>query len=177
MGMHHDSTEMINTNIKEVKLGLVPLQKNAAIFDYLKISGNDLAGYEPEKCALVSVIQFNSTPLDPRNYMNTDFINMFGMHPDGIETGTAAVMNGYDFETIQFADINMLKHGELEAAPDFWTNLQPVTVPGNWSAPTGLGDEWGQTYDEEKMQWTVWNYCNAGKVNKWTSGLWHAHIF
>jgi len=96
------------------------------------------------------------------------------MHPDGIETGTAALMEGNVTKSIKFADVNMLKHGDMAEAPVFYTNQTNVKLAGELA---GLGDEWGQSYNATTMEWTLWNYCNAGKVNNWKDGLWHTHIW
>jgi len=108
-------------------------------------------------------------------------INSIGIHPDGLDEGALAVMSGEAtspmFETIRFADFNMLKYGILEdGAPDFLNDRVQDNIEGDWSAPVALGNTWGQEING--MEWMVCNYNNQMRTDQhWDMGLWHVHYW
>lgn len=172
--MHHMSDEVVITSVREVKLGLAPVNEDDAIYDWAFQTEWAFYRYnEVGDYAVFAHVYFDERP-------TPEDINSIGLHIDGLDEGALAVMEGTTFfETIRFADVNMLKHGILEdGAPDFLMeeNRERLMVDGVWDGPVALGDSWGQKLDD--LEWKVWNYNNAGKTyDDWASGLWHCHFW
>jgi hypothetical protein len=175
MAHHVMSDEHVETNIAQVRLALFKQENPDDPYYWLhQLDWEDANKFNPGSCGLMIQVEFDEMP------ENGD-VTSVGIHPDGHDMGALGVMitteDSWDFETLRFSDINMLKHGVLkEGAPTFLAEKTYDEVPGEWDGPVGLGNEWGQMVHHN--HWRLWNYCNDARTDReWSEGLWHCHIW
>ena len=74
------------------------------------------------------------------------------------------------YKTIQFDEIFIYDNGEIEK-PDFVTTQQFLTARGTWDGPSGVGEEWGQSFTKSDNGKTgthwIWNYNDAEIETNW----------